>query len=155
MARKAYEINGPRKTEFEKIRAIATYVQNIQYISIQPDSVAAAVIVHTPRNEVFAKSLWRLQGQSEPHARGCSRWWALTLIQSAFTRANRNYVRSLVASPQQFNHCIIAVKVSDQTQASTIIQHPKLGRLLIFDAHRRPNSAWRLTLLPPGQSCID
>jgi hypothetical protein len=36
-------------------------------------------------------------------------------------------------SPQQFNHCIIAVKVSDETQASTIIKHPSLGRLLIFD----------------------
>ena len=38
-----------------------------------------------------------------------------------------------MASPQQFNHCIIAVKVSDETQAGTIIKHPTLGRLLIFD----------------------
>jgi hypothetical protein len=45
-----------------------------------------------------------------------------------------NYVRAGWPSPQQFNHCIIAVKVSDQTQANTIIQHPTLGRLLIFDA---------------------
>jgi hypothetical protein len=45
-----------------------------------------------------------------------------------------NYVRASWPSPQQFNHCIIAVKVSDQTQASTIIQHPTLGRLLMFDA---------------------
>ena len=44
-----------------------------------------------------------------------------------------NYVRLIWPSPQQFNHCIIAVKVSDQTQASTIIQHPTHGRLLIFD----------------------
>jgi hypothetical protein len=44
-----------------------------------------------------------------------------------------NYVRADWPSPQQFNHCIIAVKVSDQTQASTIIEHAKLGRLLIFD----------------------
>jgi hypothetical protein len=44
-----------------------------------------------------------------------------------------NYVRATWPSPQQFNHCIIAVKVSDQTQAGTIIQHPTLGRLLIFD----------------------
>ncbi|HET9478126.1 MAG TPA: hypothetical protein VFO72_02200, partial [Pyrinomonadaceae bacterium] len=44
-----------------------------------------------------------------------------------------NYVRPNWPSPQQFNHCIIAVKVSDQTQASTIIEHAKLGRLLIFD----------------------
>jgi hypothetical protein len=35
---------------------------------------------------------------------------------------------------RQFNHCIIAVKVSDETKAATIINDPKLGRLLIFDA---------------------
>jgi hypothetical protein len=43
------------------------------------------------------------------------------------------YVREEWPSPQQFNHAIIAVKVSDATQAETIIQHPSLGRLLIFD----------------------
>jgi len=45
-----------------------------------------------------------------------------------------NYVREGWPSAQQFNHCIIAVKVSDQTQGNTIINHPTLGRLLIFDA---------------------
>jgi hypothetical protein len=43
-------------------------------------------------------------------------------------------VRAEWASPRQFNHCIIAVKVSDTTNAATVIAHPKLGRLLIFDA---------------------
>ena len=37
-------------------------------------------------------------------------------------------------SPTQFNHCIIAVKIGDETLAPTVIQHPTLGRLLIFDA---------------------
>ncbi|HMS39500.1 MAG TPA: hypothetical protein PKE69_04685, partial [Pyrinomonadaceae bacterium] len=45
-----------------------------------------------------------------------------------------NYVRAEWASPSQFNHCIIAVKISDTTQAASVITHPKLGRLLIFDA---------------------
>jgi hypothetical protein len=44
------------------------------------------------------------------------------------------YVRDTWASPRQFNHCIVAVKVSDNTQAATVVTHPKLGRLLIFDA---------------------
>jgi hypothetical protein len=44
------------------------------------------------------------------------------------------YVREEWPSPGQFNHCIVAVRVSDETQAATVIQHPKLGRLLIFDA---------------------
>jgi hypothetical protein len=43
------------------------------------------------------------------------------------------YVRPNWPSPQQFNHCIIAVKVSDETQTATIVQHPRFGRLLIFD----------------------
>ena len=45
-----------------------------------------------------------------------------------------NYVRKEWASPGQFNHCIIAVKVSPETVGPTVIDHPKLGRLLIFDA---------------------
>ena len=43
------------------------------------------------------------------------------------------YVREEWPSPQQFNHCIIAVKVGDATKAESIIQHSTLGRLLIFD----------------------
>ena len=44
------------------------------------------------------------------------------------------FVREEWASPGQFNHAIIAVKVSDETNAPTILNHAKLGRLLIFDA---------------------
>ena len=43
------------------------------------------------------------------------------------------YVREEWPSPQQFNHCIIAIRVGDETEAATIIKHPTLGRLLIFD----------------------
>jgi hypothetical protein len=43
------------------------------------------------------------------------------------------FVRQEWPSPQQFNHCIIAVKVGDETQAATIVKHQSLGRLLIFD----------------------
>jgi hypothetical protein len=44
------------------------------------------------------------------------------------------FVREQWASPRQFNHCIIAVKVSDATRTPTVIENEKLGRLLIFDA---------------------
>jgi hypothetical protein len=43
-------------------------------------------------------------------------------------------VREEWVSPQQFNHCIVAVQVSDETKAPTVITHPEMGRLLIFDA---------------------
>jgi hypothetical protein len=47
---------------------------------------------------------------------------------------DRTQVRQEWASPTQFNHCIIAVKVGDDTTAPSVIQHATLGRLLIFDA---------------------
>jgi hypothetical protein len=43
-------------------------------------------------------------------------------------------VREEWASPVQFNHCIIAVKVNDETTGPTVMLIAKLGRLLIFDA---------------------
>jgi hypothetical protein len=44
------------------------------------------------------------------------------------------YVREEWPSPTQFNHAIIAIQVSKETDVPTVIEHPKLGRLLIFDA---------------------
>ena len=47
---------------------------------------------------------------------------------------DRTRVRDEWVSPGQFNHCILAVRVSDETKAPSVVQHPTLGRLLVFDA---------------------
>jgi hypothetical protein len=47
---------------------------------------------------------------------------------------DRTYVREEWPSPQQFNHCIVAVVVGDDTKAPSVVTHAKLGRLLVFDA---------------------
>jgi hypothetical protein len=52
----------------------------------------------------------------------------------AIFSGDSKFVREEWASPRQFNHCIIAVKVSDSTSGPTVLTHAKLGRLLIFDA---------------------
>jgi hypothetical protein len=44
-----------------------------------------------------------------------------------------SFVREEWCSPQQFNHCIIGVSVSDGTDAPMVVSHPALGRLLVFD----------------------
>jgi Transglutaminase-like superfamily len=46
---------------------------------------------------------------------------------------DRNHVHPEWASPEQFNHAIIAIKVPDDVALPSVINHPKLGRLLIFD----------------------
>jgi Domain of Unknown Function with PDB structure (DUF3857)/Transglutaminase-like superfamily len=132
MARKAYELTALAKTEFEKIRAIAQYVQKIQYISIQTGIGRGGGYRPHAANEVFAKSYGDCKDKANL-MRAMLKVVGIVAFPVSIYAGDPNYVRASWPSPQQFNHCIIAVKVSDQTQASTVIQHPTLGRLLIFD----------------------
>lgn len=132
LARKAYELTALAKTEYDKIRAIAGYVQNIQYISIQTGIGRGGGYRPHSSTEVFAKSYGDCKDKANL-MRAMLKVVGIDAIPVSIYSGDPTYVRADWPSPQQFNHCIIAVKVSDQTQASTIIEHPKLGRLLIFD----------------------
>jgi hypothetical protein len=132
MARKAYELTALAKTELEKIRAIAQYVQNIRYISIQTGTGRGGGYRPHASNEVFAKSYGDCKDKANL-MRAMLKVVGIVAIPVSIYSGDPDYVRASWPSPHQFNHCIIAVKISDQTQASTVIQHPTLGRLLIFD----------------------
>jgi len=133
MARKAHELTALAKTEFEKIRAIAKYVQSIQYISIQTGLGRGGGYRPHAANEVFAKSYGDCKDKANL-MRAMLKVVGIDAYPVSIYSGDPNYVRASWPSPQQFNHCIIAIKVSDQTQAITVIQHPTLGRLLVFDA---------------------
>jgi hypothetical protein len=132
LARKAQELTALAKTEYDKIRAIATYVQNIQYISIQTGLGRGGGYRPHSSIEVFAKSYGDCKDKANL-MRAMLKVVGIEAIPVSIFSGDPTYVRANWPSPQQFNHCIIAVKVSEQTQASTIVEHPKLGRLLIFD----------------------
>ena len=132
MSRKAMELTALAKTEMEKILAIAQYVQKIQYISIQTGIGRGGGYRPHASNEVFAKSYGDCKDKANL-MRAMLKVVGILAIPVSIYAGDPNYVRASWPSPQQFNHCIIAVKVSDQTQGSTIIQHPTLGRMLIFD----------------------
>lgn len=132
LARKAMELTALAKTEFEKIRAIAHYVQSIQYISIQTGVGRGGGYRPHASNEVFAKAYGDCKDKANL-MRAMLKVVNIVAIPVSIYSGDANYVRAAFPSPQQFNHCIIAVKVSDETQAGTIIKHPRLGRLLIFD----------------------
>ena len=130
IAAKARELTANSKTELDKIRAIGRYVQDLQYISIQigvgrfrPHSAA----------EVFAKRYGDCKDKANL-MRAMLRTLKIEAYPVLIFSGDATYVREEWASPSQFNHCIIAVRVSDETKAPTVIQHATLGRLLIFDA---------------------
>ena len=133
MAAKVQELTANAKTEFEKIQAIAQYVQQIQYISIQIGTGKGGGYRPHPATEVFAKSYGDCKDKANL-MRAMLSVLKITSYMVSITADDSSYVRAEWASPHQFNHCIIAVKVGDETNAATVVTHPKLGRLLIFDS---------------------
>jgi transglutaminase-like putative cysteine protease len=133
VAAKARDLTANAKTEFEKIHAIGSYVQNLQYISI--DIGVGYGNGYRPRSSSLV--LARGYGDCKDKAnlmRAMLKSLKIEAYPIAIFSGDPTFVRAEWASPRQFNHCIIAVKVSDGTIAPTIITDAKLGRLLIFDA---------------------
>jgi hypothetical protein len=127
---KARQLTGSAKTELEKIHAIARYAQDIQYISIQ---MGTGRFRPHAASDVFVKSYGDCKDKANlmrAMLKAINISSHLVLIYSG----DATYVREEWASPTWFNHCIIAVKVSDETQSPTVLVHPTFGRLLVFDA---------------------
>ncbi|MCA1615679.1 MAG: transglutaminase-like domain-containing protein, partial [Acidobacteria bacterium] len=127
---KVRELTANAKTELDKIRAIGRYVQELQYISIQ-----IGVGRYRPHSaaEVFAKRYGDCKDKANL-MRAMLKVWGIESYPVLIHSGDPAFVRPEWASPAQFNHCIIAVKIGPETKGSTIIEHPQLGRLLIFDA---------------------
>ncbi|MGD9561966.1 MAG: DUF3857 domain-containing protein [Pyrinomonadaceae bacterium] len=133
VAIKAKELTKDAKTEFEIIHAIGTYVQNLQYISIDIGVGYGNGMKPRPSNLVLGRGYGDCKDKANL-MRAMLRVMKIDAYPIAIYSGDPNYVRKEWPTPAQFNHCIIAVKVSAATNSPTVIEHPKLGRLLIFDA---------------------
>jgi hypothetical protein len=127
---KARELTAGATTELDKIRAIGRYVQNIQYISIQ---IGVGRWRPHAASEVMAKSYGDCKDKANL-MRSMLRSLNIQSYPVLIYSGDVTHVSESWVSPGQFNHCIIAIKVSDDTKAPTVITHAALGRLLIFDA---------------------
>jgi len=132
MAAKARELTAGAKTEFERIQAISRYAQAVNYISIQIDVGRGGGYRPHAAVDVFNKNYGDCKDKANL-MRAMLKSLGVESYPVVIYYGDPNSVEPGWPSPQQFNHCIIAVKVSDETQASTIVKHPSLGRLLIFD----------------------
>lgn len=132
MAAKARELTASAKTEFEKIQAIGRYAQNVNYISIQIDVGRGGGYRPHSAVDVFAKNYGDCKDKANL-MRAMLKSLGIESYPVIIYSGDPHRVQPEWPSPQQFNHAIIAVKVSDATDAATVIKHPTLGRLLIFD----------------------
>ena len=130
IAAKARELTAGAKTELEKIQAVGRFVQGIQYISIQ---IGIGGYRPHKATEVFAKKYGDCKDKATL-MRAMLKTLGMQSYHVLIFSGDRTYVRQEWASPSQFNHCIIAVRVGAGTAAPSVVEHAQLGRLLIFDA---------------------
>lgn len=132
LAGKAKQLTAAAKTELERIQAIGRYVQAVNYVAIQTGIGRGGGYRPHSSLDVFAKSY----GDCKDKANLMRAMLKAVGIQSYLVciySGDPTFVREEWPSPQQFNHCIIAVKVGEATTVPTVVTHPSLGRLLIFD----------------------
>ena len=133
VAGKARELTANATTELERIRAIAEFVQSMRYISLDLGIARGGGHRPRPANLVLQRGF----GDCKDKANLMRTMLKALKIESYLVliySGDPTYVRSEWASPRQFNHCIIAIRVSSDTTAPTVMSTEKLGRLLIFDA---------------------
>ena len=129
---KASQLTANAPAELDKIRAIAAFSQQVNYVEVSLNVSRGGGI--TPKTA--SDSLARNYGDCKDKAtlmRALLKAVGIDSYLVTISADDRTFVRQEWASPEQFNHAIIAVKVSDAITFPTVIADSSLGRLLIFD----------------------
>ena len=129
---KAAELTAGLSDPAAKIRRIADFVQQVVYVSIQMNVTAGGGYTPHAATEVLAHNYGDCKDkaalmQALLKAAGIDSF-LLTLYSG-----DRRFVQPQWPSSQQFNHAIIAVRISDREKFAAITSHPVFGRLLVFD----------------------
>lgn len=129
---KARELTQGAATELDKLRALGRFAQSVNYVSIQTGVGRGGGYRPHAAAEVFKK----MYGDCKDKAnlmRSLLKSLGIASYPVSIYSGDRLYVRENWPSPQQFNHAILAIKISDATEAPAVVKHPALGRLLFFD----------------------
>ena len=129
---KSAELTAGAATELDKIRAIAAFVQKTNYMAVAINMARGGGYQPHAADQVLA----RHYGDCKDKAtlmRALLKAAGIESYPVVIYASDRQFVRPEWPSPNQFNHAIIAVRISPETKLPSVIDHPKLGRLLIFD----------------------
>lgn len=119
-------------SEWERIRALCTFAQGINYVSIALNSSAGGGMIPRQAGRVLECGYGDCKDKST---------LLLSLLATQGIRAHpvivfsgdSRRVQESWPSPLQFNHCIVAIQVDGAVKGPAVLEHPALGRLLFFD----------------------
>ena len=131
MEAKVRELTAGASSEYDKIRAIGRFVQTVRYIEIAMDLSHYGGVRPHLATQVFAKQYGDCKDKANL-MRALLKSAGIPSYLVAIYSGDRTFVKKEWASPAQFNHMILAVQVSGQTNAPTVIGSTA-GRVLLFD----------------------
>lgn len=129
---KVRSLTASATTVEEKIRLLAEYVQNIRYVSIQTGVGRGGGYKPHAASVVFAKSYGDCKDKANL-LRAMLRVIGVDSWPVSIFSGDPLFVREEWPTPQQFNHCILAIKAPEGFAGDALIEDPRLGRLLMFD----------------------
>jgi transglutaminase-like putative cysteine protease len=129
---KAAEVTASASSPWDRLLALTRFVQQVTYVSIQLNLNRGGGYTPNPAPLILRRNYGDCKDKSALlrallTAAGFDAWTV------AVYSGDRDYVRPEWPSPLQFNHVIVAIRVPDSIDAPTVLNHPALGRLLIFD----------------------
>ncbi len=128
---KVGQLTSGAKSDYEKLCAIGRYVQNVRYVAIEMNLQNGGGYIPHTADVVFTKQYGDCKDKANL-MRCMLKAAGLDSYMVAIFSGDKTHVREGWPSPHQFNHMILAAKVSESVAAPTVIASP-LGRLLIFD----------------------
>lgn len=119
-------------SDLAKIQAIARFVQGVNYVEIATDLGRGGGYKPHLASLVLEKQYGDCKDKANL-MRALLKAVGIPAYLISIYSQDRSWVDPDWASPFQFNHAIIAVKIPDSVQLPPVVTHPQLGRLLIFD----------------------
>jgi hypothetical protein len=132
LAAKSRELAGGAKTEYAKIQAIGQYVQKVKYVAIEMDLAHGGGYKPHAADLVFRKQYGDCKDKANL-MRALLKAAGIDSYLVAIYAGDRTFVREEWPSPSQFNHMIIAVRISSETNGPTVVETGPAGRVLLFD----------------------
>ena len=132
VAAKARELTAGASTDLDKIAALARYAQDVKYVSIQTGVGRGGGYKPHAATDVLANNYGDCKDKANL-LRSMLDAMGVKAYPVAIYSSDRSFVREEWASPQQFNHAILAISVPADTDLPAAKDYDGFGRLLFFD----------------------
>jgi hypothetical protein len=132
LAARARELTWGSRTDLERVRAIVAFVQHVNYVSIQTGLGRGGGYRPHAAKDVLRNGYGDCKDKANL-ARALLKAAGIPSYLVSIYAGDPDYVREDWPSPQQFNHCILAVRAPADAPPAVRVEHPALGSLVIFD----------------------